>query len=136
MNEMSEEKAKTCDLWVWKKFAKYEMDKITQLLDIQGKDVLSFFKAYQFSPWSIIAQYDMEIKDNNFGIVTINHCPTLLALEKEGKKRERKFCASMGLMMWKYYTDYFDPDIKITPLKLPPRGSDDEICCQWEFKKR
>ena len=27
-----------------------------------------------------------------------------------------------------------NPKIKVTPLKLPPRKSPDEICCQWEFK--
>jgi len=31
------------------------------------------------------------------------------------------------------YRYFINPYIKITPLKLPPRKSPDEICCQWEL---
>jgi len=27
----------------------------------------------------------------------------------------------------------FNPRVKVGALKLPPRGSPDEIACQWEF---
>jgi hypothetical protein len=27
-----------------------------------------------------------------------------------------------------------NPKMKVTPLKLPPRKSKDEIACQWEFR--
>jgi len=29
---------------------------------------------------------------------------------------------------------YFNPDIVVTPLKLPPRDPGSDIGCQWEFK--
>jgi hypothetical protein len=32
------------------------------------------------------------------------------------------------------YAKYVNPDIKIVPLKLPPRKSKDDIACQWELK--
>ena len=29
---------------------------------------------------------------------------------------------------------FYNPKMKVTALKLPPRRSVDDICCQWEFK--
>jgi hypothetical protein len=29
--------------------------------------------------------------------------------------------------------EYFNPKIKVTSLKLPPRKRGSDICCQWEF---
>ena len=29
---------------------------------------------------------------------------------------------------------YFNPEIKVTGLKLPPRKDYSDCCCQWEFK--
>jgi hypothetical protein len=29
---------------------------------------------------------------------------------------------------------FFNPKMKVTALKLPPRKSKDDVACQWEFK--
>ncbi|MFC1944979.1 hypothetical protein ACFLX5_05855 [Chloroflexota bacterium] len=29
---------------------------------------------------------------------------------------------------------FFNHAMKVEPLKLPPRKSEDEICCIWEYK--
>lgn len=132
--KMNNDMALDCDLWVWRKQCRNEIERITKLLNIQEKDVVSFFKAFQLSPWTWNLQYAMEVKSSNFGILTVTQCSILEALEKEGEGRERTFCKEVESIMFRMYLDYFNPRIGVRFLKLPPRKNKQEIACQWEFK--
>jgi hypothetical protein len=134
MERISHDEAMSCDLWVWEKQVKYEMDRLTKLLKIGGNDVVALFKALQFSPWYWNLEYKMEIKDRGYGVLTVTYCPVLAAMEREGRGREEAICRQLEPLMMKKFADYFNPDIEAKPLKLPPRKSEDEICCQWEFR--
>ena len=132
--KVNNDMALACDFWVWGKQCKNEMERITKLLNIQGKDVSSFLKALQLSPWMWNYQYEIEVKNSNFGILTVIQCPTLEALEKEGKGREKTFCKAVETAIFKMYVDCFNSQIEVNYLRIPPRENKDEIACQWEFK--
>lgn len=134
--KMNDEMAIACDLWVWDKYIRYEINQLTRLLNIKGSEVVTLLKAFQFSPWLQNCEYEVDTKGDNFAVLTITLCPTLSALEREGEGRERKFCESVEPLIFKMYANCFNPDIEVKPLKLPPRKSKEEICCQWEFKVR
>jgi len=134
MERLGNDEALACDIKTWESQAKYEMAKITKQLNIEGNDVIALMKALQFSPWSLQQQYQIDIKDKNNATLTITHCPTLDALEKEGQGRENEICNIVDLKLFKYFASFFNPDAEIKCLKSPPRKSKDEICCQWEFK--
>jgi hypothetical protein len=57
-----------------------------------------------------------------------------LSLEIEGKGREKLICQEMEPKIMGIVAHYFNPNIRVTPLKMPPRKSKDEIPCKWEFK--
>ena len=130
----SNEEAFACDLRAWEMVCKYEMAKITKQLNIQGNDVVTLMKAIQFTPWYRVLQFEVDVKNDNDAILTVSHCPTLDALEKEGEGRESEICNVFEPKMFGNYASFFNPDIKVKCLKAPPRKSKDEICCQWEFK--
>jgi hypothetical protein len=132
--KVNNDMALACDLWVWERQCKNEIQRITKLLNIHGKDVISIFKFFQLSPWTWNLQYEMEIRNKNLGILTVVRCPTLEAMEKEGEEREKTFCKDVESTIFKMYVDYFNPQIGVQYLKLPPRKNKDEIACQWEFK--
>ena len=134
MNEVNEDTATACDFWVWSKQIKSEVNRITKLLNIQGNDIQAFMKYMQFSPWFWNLQYEMDIKGNNFGSLTVTGCHTLEALEKEGKGRDKTFCQAVEVKMFDMWAEVFNPDIKVTYSKLPPRQNKDDICCVWEFR--
>jgi hypothetical protein len=90
-------------------------------------------KALQMSPWMSIYRYDIELRSPNHSTLTITHCPTLLALEKEGEGREQKICQLLEPKLFRLIADFFNPKIEVQALKLPPRKSKDGICCQWDF---
>jgi hypothetical protein len=58
----------------------------------------------------------------------------LLALEREGQGREGLICQELEPKMMNTIAHYFNPNIEVTALQLPPRKGNSDICCQWEFK--
>ena len=134
MDKWGNEQAFDCDVRVWEKAQIYETKTISSLLNIHGDDVVTVMKAMQASPWMWIYDYEMDVKSNKQAILTIRSCPTLLSLEKEGKGREKLICQEMEPKIMGIVAHYFNPNIRVTPLKMPPRRTKDEIPCQWEFK--
>ncbi len=134
MNKCGNDTAFECDTEVWEKLALYEVKMIGNLLNIRGDDVVTVMKAVQASPWTWLYDCDIDLKNDDHAILTYRTCPTLLSLEKEGTGRERQICQELEPRLMGIHAHYFNPNIRVTPLKLPPRKSDSEICCQWEFK--
>jgi hypothetical protein len=81
-----------------------------------------------------VYDYDIDIKDKDHAIVTCRTCPTLFSLEKEGTGREKLICQEIEPKMMSMMAHYFNSNIKVTGLKVPPRTSYGDICCQWEYK--
>ena len=131
--KMGNKKALACDERVWKRMCKYEMATIKRRLRIRGKDVIALMKAVQVCPLGLICKYKMKIKNKNSAMFTVTYCPALDALEQEGKGREAEICGTIGPKIQKGRASVFNPDIQVKCLKLPPRKSKDDICCQWEF---
>jgi len=134
MNKWGNDEAFDCDVKVWEKAQLYETKTICSLLNIQGDDVTTVMKALQASPWMWLADYEIDIKNSDHAVFTYHTCPTLFALEKEGGGREKLQCQEVCPTWTRTIADYFNPNIKVIPLKVPPRTSDADLCCQWEFK--
>ena len=122
------------DLDVWKTMEVHDVRSTCELFGIKGNDVAAVIKATQMSPWAWVLQKHFELKGPRLGIWTITRCPTLLALEKEGEGRESRICRQVETKLFEIRAKAINPKMKVTPLKLPPRQSTDEIACQWEFR--
>jgi len=132
---------KTADAWgaeVWgREYVQFMIPRIMKAMHIQGTDVETYMKYLQIDPglplelWE--CDYDLRSKDHC--IWTVNRCPSLLFMEKEGRGRESIVCQSMEVAAVQGYARFFNPKIRVTPKKLPPRRTRDELPhCQWEFK--
>ena len=131
--KVNNDTALDCDFWVWKRQTKSEIKRIGETLDIKGNDVEALLKTFQMSPWTWNLEYEMEVKGLNYGKMTIYKCPTLEALEKEGEGRDKTFCKAVEPIMMDFYAKNFNPKIRASYLKIPPRQTKNEICCIWEF---
>ena len=134
MGKWGNDEALDCDVSVWDKAKRSEMRTISNLLNINGHDVATVVKYLQVQPWSWINHAEIDIKNNNHAILVSRQCPTLASIEKEGKGREKQQCGIACSKILPFVSSYFNPNIKVTPLKLPPRKNKNDICCQWEFK--
>ena len=134
MDRRGNEEALDYDIKVWEKLCLYEMGKITSQFNIRGHDVKSMMKAFQLSPWAWNIKSEFQIINDNHVIWLVTHCPTVNALEREGRGRENDICNNVEVRLNKLYASFFNPDIEVNCLKTPPRASKDDIYCRWEFK--
>ena len=123
-----------CDRVMLKRARVYEAETLSSLLNIRGDDVATMMKLMQLSPWVQTLELEVDLKDNDHAIYTVRVCPTLAILEKEGKGSDTTICIDACMASAGITARYCNPKIKITPLKLAPRESKDDICCRWEFK--
>ena len=124
---------------VWEKQCKIDMKNARQILNIKGNDVEALLKGIQFCPGFPISilEWEMELKTRNHGLITVHRCPAVDTYEREGKKGEEilnGICRVIEPPAFNSFISVVNPDIQMKELKLPPRKSKDEICCQWEFK--
>jgi len=131
---MGGEEAAACNIQSMEKTAPYEVEAVRRLFKIRENDVAGFMKFQQTRPWSWIFTAKHELKSSNHGVFTIIRCPILEGMEKEGEGREQYTCHEDHVEAVRLQASCFNPNIKVEPLKLPPRNSKDEIACQWEFK--
>lgn len=134
MNRFGNDAAVELDLWVWRKQVKYEMDRLTRLLGIEGHDVPALIGGLGASPWFVNLEQTVEFDGKGRAVLSVTRCPTLEALEKEGSGREGRHCGTVELAIFKLYAEYFNPAIEVRGLALPPRQDRSGLCCQWEFR--
>ncbi len=119
---------------------KFPLPLVTQALNIQGNDVVTMLKYFQFAPDGAregLYECNYEIKNNNHAIMTFTKCPSLSYFERKGKDNDINSLCGPGGVEERAFVElckYFNPKMKCKALKLPPRKNKDDICCQWEFK--
>ena len=124
------------DTEVWRRNTPMELRRVREAANIQGDDVAAVFKAWQCGPASAgIMETEYDLKNRNHGILTVRQCRSLDYFERHGEEALQKFvCEVVDMQEIAVYAHIFNPKINVTALKLPPRGSKEEIACQWEFK--
>ena len=138
---MTAEEAFKLDADVYEKMvSKFELPLVTNAMNIHGNDVLTMLKYFQVAPDGAregLYEFNYDIKSNNHAILTFTRCPSLFYFEKKGSERDINSLCGAGGVEERAFIEickYFNPDMKCRALRLPPRKSKDDICCQWEFK--
>lgn len=131
------EVADSCQHDVWMRIGQRVLPKYIEAGNIKLNTVLDSLKLMQLVPdsWadSELWSGHLDIKNENHVIATCTKCVVLEFFEKTNQpERIHAFCQILEKAASEAYT--CNPKIKITALKLPPRKSPDEICCQFEYK--
>jgi len=134
MDKLGNDQAFDFDLKMWERARPYEVGALSKLLNIRGNDVATVMKYIHVCPWMQMYDLNIDLKTSKHAVVTYLNCPTLYLLEKEGLNRERPICQELDAKVFSMTAHYFNPDIRITPLKVPPRTDYNDCCCQWEYK--
>lgn len=131
----STEEANARELAAWTTVGERVNPRYARVANIQLNTVVDSLKALQL-PLDNIAggwyEAVFDIKSPNHVIETVARCRTLEVVEREDPGRVVALCEVLEKPMMERYL--INPNIKVTPLKLPPRKSRDDIACQWEFK--
>lgn len=136
MKRSGMETADSCNLAVLLTVGEKVVPKFAKLGNIQLNTVLDSLKMCQLVPDNDtsgqIFRGDVDIKNENHVIATTTYCRVLEFFEQAAPDRIEYFCHVLEKPSFEKY--FNNPKIKVTPLKLPPRQSPDDICCKWEFK--
>jgi hypothetical protein len=123
-------------VWVKKGASEAEINTVCNAMNITGSDVSSYFKFFQCTPVNA-TMIDMvfELKDHDHGILTVTRCAPLQVWERNHEPGIQKhMCEVVERMGFQIGATMFNPRMKTTPIKLPPRQSKKDIACQWLFE--
>jgi len=138
---MSLEEAFRFDGDVYEKWvSKFALPLMTKAMGIKGDDVVTMLKYFQVAMDGAregLYEFKYDIKNNNHVILTFTSCPSLFYFERRGSEKDIDGLCGPGGVEERAFIElckYFNPDMKCRALKLPPRKSSEDTCCQWEFK--
>ncbi|MFC1910918.1 DUF6125 family protein [Chloroflexota bacterium] len=124
------------EVWVNSGASQAEVRNVCSAMNITGDDVPSYFKFFQCTPINA-AMIDMEFEvlDKNHGVLTCTQCAPLLSFEAQKDIATQKhMCEVVEPHGFQIGATMFNPRMKTTPVKLPPRKSRREIACRWKFE--
>ena len=124
-----------CDLEMWFRVAERCNPRYAKLANIPLENVVDSLKVLQLpldNTMGGIFPVKYAIKNENPAVVTVSRCPSLEWCEKNEPDRIVHMCRQNEPQIINKYI--VNPKIEVTALKLPPRESQDEIACQWEYK--
>jgi len=119
----------------WTKIAQTVNPRYPKIASIQLNTVLDSLKCCQLPLDNNIGPLypvEYDIKNPNHVIMTITQCRSLLYYEKHEPELIEPICHRFEKIGIENYL--LNPKIKVTPLKLPPRESPEDIACQWELR--
>ena len=128
------QEAEEVNLDAWRRMSKKVNHRYAKAANIPMKTVIDSVKALQLPLDNTIGpiyRMQYEVINENHVIMTLPKCKTLEAIERDEPERITTICRVLEKIMIEHYlmNDY----VKVTPVKLPPRQSKDEVCCRWEL---
>jgi hypothetical protein len=128
------EEAIACDNWVWGRVVKKMLDDLARLIGVEGRDVVDFMTVIQATPLHHVVEEEMVAQSRNQATLTVTHCPTLAALEREDAGRDTLHCRLACSVTRARHAKLFNPAIEVKCLTMPPRKDKQGIFCRWEYK--
>src|SRR5512137_97774 len=133
--KVDKETADVCETAAWCRIGERVNPRFAKVARIELKDVLDSMKCLQLpldNTTGGLFPIQLEIINPNHVIWTIPQCRSLQFFEAKCPERIQYVCYENEKRVIERYM--INRKIRVTPLKLPPRNSPDEIACKWEFK--
>ncbi len=110
---------------------------IKKTMKINGKNLESFMKQWQIELNTIpsdVSNVYFEMPTKRRGLATVNTCPVALHYEAAGRTDElREICEARCGNAVQNGAKKFDSNIVVKNLTMPPRASENHVCCKWEL---
>jgi hypothetical protein len=133
--KVDKETADVCETAAWCRIGERVNPRFAKVANIELKTVLDSMKALQLpldNTTEGLFPIQLEVINPNHVIWTIPQCQSLRFFEAKCPERIKYVCYENEKRVIERYM--INRKIKVTPLKLPPRKSPDDIACRWEAK--
>jgi hypothetical protein len=130
------EVAMECEKAVWASLVPFWQTRFMKALNIQGNDVATYLKTIQMDPQMCFNIFDiqLELKEKNHGTLTIKKCHAVKYYESIDDPDTLKEMCNLDFNAFKALGEFINPAIKVETVKVPPRESQNDICCQFDIK--
>jgi len=127
------EAANECELLAWMRVGERASHRYPKIANIQLDTVVDSLKALQLPMDNTMGLFpaEYEIRGPNHVVLTIKKGRTPDYLENAVPERTPPMYHDGGKPLMEKYL--VNPRIKVSPLRLPPRNSNDDVDCQWEL---
>jgi hypothetical protein len=116
---------------IWKRYAVTLVKRARKYYDLTGQGLETIKKIIAIDPlWQTMVLEYTEDTPNRL-VFQVRGCPALQAMERMG--RETYTCEPVETAYLTALAQALSPLARVVALKLPPRKSEDEICCSWAF---
>ena len=126
--------ANECETQAWETIGERVNPRFAKVANIELNTVVDSLKCLQLpldNTTGGLFPAEAKIINPNHVIWTIPRCQSLEYFEAKEPERIKHVCHINEKRIIERYL--VNRNIKVTPLKLPPRKSPDDIACQWEF---
>jgi len=123
------DKALAMDVQVWERYASLCIKRIRKYYPIGSNGLDAFKEIMRIDPLWLHVEFELIGESKDRLTFQVNKCPFLEAMERMG--RPVLTCEPVETAYLTAMAQALDPRIRVQPIKLPPRKSKDEICCQW-----
>jgi len=133
--KMDKETADLCETAAWCRIGERVNPRFAKVANVELKTVLDSMKCLQLpldNTTGGLFPIQLEVINPNHVIWTIPRCRSLEFFEAKAPERIKYVCYENEKRVIERYM--INRKIRVTPLKLPPRNSPDDIACKWEAK--
>jgi hypothetical protein len=125
------DKALELDIKVWERYAEVLLKRIRKYYHLEQTGLEGLKEVFRLDPLWDSVEFEVVEDDGNRLMFQVNRCPALEAMER--LERKTYTCEPVETVYFTTMARLYDPRIEVKALKLPPRSSDKDICCQWLF---
>jgi len=133
--KVDKETADLCETAAWCRIGERVNPRFAKVANIELNTVLDSMKCLQLpldNTTESLFPIQIEVINPNHVIWTLPQCQSLKFFEAKCPERIKYVCYENEKRVIERYM--VNRKIRVTPLKLPPRSSPDEIACKWEAK--
>jgi len=133
--KVDKETADVCETAAWCRIGERVNPRFAKVANIELNTVLDSMKCLQLpldNTTESLFPIQIEVINPNHVIWTLPQCQSLKFFEAKCPERIKYVCYENEKRVIERYM--VNRKIRVTPLKLPPRSSPDEIACKWEAK--
>lgn len=130
--ELGNSDAVKLDIRVWEKYAHVLVKRIRNEFGLSGAGIPQIRQLVELDPLFLNLDYDIPEFSEERMILRVTRCPVLEAMEKAG--RTKFICESTTGLYFNNVAKEIDARIKVSSLRLPPRSSPRDVCCEWLYQ--